>query len=166
VSNGSHPRFTGTTDLLAWNVIAVDDASYAVGCVWCVVEVRDGRDRLLEDVNVTVKGASGDVLAKAMTGADGRTPRVLLANFTKSPEGVGDLETPCGVTAKLGDVTGFMGATVKDVRGGVLRMVLVLEPVEPDEGGTILLVVLFVTVIVVAVAFGLLARKRRAQMSK
>ena len=166
VSNGSHPRFTGTTDLLAWSVIAVDDSSYAVGCVWCVVEVRDGRDRLLEDVNVTVKGASGDVLAKAMTGADGRTPRVLLANFTKSPEGVGDLETPCGVTAKLGDVTGFMGATVKDVRGGVLRMVLVLEPVEPDEGGTILLVVLFVTVIVVAVAFGLLARKRRAQMSK
>jgi len=166
VSNGSHPRFTGTTDLLAWSVIAVDGSSYAVGCVWCVVEVRDGRDRLLEGVNVTVKGASGDVLGRAVTGVDGRTPRVLLANFTKSPEGVGDLETPCAVVATLGNVTDTMGATVKDVRDGVLPMVLQLEPAEPDGASTVMLVVLLVTVIVVAVAAGLMARRRRAQMSK
>jgi len=166
VSNGSHPRFTGTTDLLAWRVIAVDSASYAVSCVWCVVEVRDGRDRLLEGVNVTVAGASSDVLGRAVTGADGRTPRLLLANFTKSPTGVGDLETPCAVTARLGNVTDTMGATVEDVRGGVLHMVLQLEPAEPDDAGAVMLAVLIATVIAVAVGAGQMARRRRAQMSK
>ncbi len=166
VSNGSHPRFTGTIDLMAWHVIAVDDASYAVACVWCVVEVRDGEGRLLEGVNVTVAGASGDVLSRAVTGVDGRTPRVLLANFTKSATGVGDLETPCAVTARLGNVTDTMGATVKDVRGGVLVMVLQLEPEGPDDARAVLLAVLVVTVIVVVVAVALMSWRRRAQMSK
>ncbi len=166
VSNGSRPRIVGAPPLTAWQVIPVDASSYCVAAVPVIVEVRDERGRRLEGVNVTVKGASGDLLSHGLTDADGRVGDMLIANYTKAAAGAGDRETPSLVTVTLGGITDTVDAKVGDIRDGRLVIVLRLEPEGPEDAAAVLFTVLIVSVVTLGVALAVMARRRRAQMSK
>jgi hypothetical protein len=166
VSNGSHPRIVGTPPLTAWEVIAVDRTSYCVAAVPAIVEVRNERGLRLEGVEVTVRGASGDLLSEGVTGADGRATEMLLANYTKASTGASDRETPNVVTVRLGNVTDTNDATVGDLEDGVLVIVLDLEPEGPGDARPVMFAVLIVSVVTLVVALAMMARRRRAQTSK
>lgn len=166
VSNGSRPRIVGDPPLTAWEVLVVDTSSYCVAAAPAVVEVRDERGRRLEGVNVTVRGASGDLLSEGVTGVDGRVADMLIANYTKAAAGAGDRETPSMVTVTLGGITDTTDAKVSDLRDGRLIIVLRLEPEGPGDAAGVLFTVLIVSVVSLAVAIAVMGRRRRAQMSK
>jgi len=157
--NGSHPRFVGgTPPLSTWDVTSTGSDSWAIAGRWVTVEVVDLRGRPLEGANVTLAGASGDVLARAVTDGTGRAARVFMALYTMVPKGTGDLENPQRATVTWGNATEGFTVTARDLtHDGVLVLAMDLSPPEPADGGRwamyALLVVVFVLVIVAIGAY-------------
>jgi len=164
--NGSRPRFVGgTPPLSTWDVTSKGNDSWAIAGRWVTVEVVDLRGHPLVGANITLAGASGDVLARAVTNATGRAARVFMALYTMVPKGTGDLEDPQRASVVWGNATEAFTVTARDLsHDGVLVLSMQVSPPEPaKEGPWAMYVLLVVSMVIVMVAIGAYAITRSSR---
>jgi hypothetical protein len=163
VRNASRPRFVGNLSLPE-RVIASDTASYMVVLKRITVKVVDDDGRPLEGANVTIVGASGDVLSNGTTDALGRISGALISLYTLSDGGEPDAENPHNATVEWHNVT-----RSHKVDPGMLTeddvLVLELAVSSPDETSSLGLVelLLIVALLAVVVVGAVVVRQRAAQ---
>jgi len=165
--NGSRPRFVGgTPPLSTWKVTSTGSDSWAIGGRWVTVEVVDLRGRPLAGANLTLVGASGDVLARAVTDGTGRAARVFMALYTMVPKGAGDLEDPQTASVVWGNATENFTVTARDLsHDGVLVLAMHISPPEPADVFPAAMYALLVIVIIV-VFVGSIAIRERSSRAK
>lgn len=94
LSNGSRPRMLRGTNASTLRVDVTDGTSYIVVLKLISVHVTSDEGKDLVDANMTIGGASGDVLWSGATGEGGKAPNVLMSIYTVDGDGASVREHP------------------------------------------------------------------------
>jgi hypothetical protein len=154
------PRFLRGINITAITVSASDAASYATKLMEITILVRNDAGKVLRGANITVLGASGDVLFEGATKEDGRVRQAVMANFTYSSSGGLDRENPQNVTVEWGGYTQTFFVDPRDLTdNNVLVLELAISKTEP-EGSGIWLWILLLIVVLVSAGLAMATRRR------
>jgi hypothetical protein len=158
---GCRPRLFGGTPISTLRVDTTDNMSYAVAVVPITIMVMNDEGKLLEEANITLKGASGDVLAKGSTNAEGRLSGGYMSTYTVDAQGGLDRENPHTAVVEWRGHNQSFRVDPRDLsRERVLELELATSSPEPTEWDLLVWVTLVITFFLVGVVSGVLWRRR------
>jgi hypothetical protein len=159
--NDCRPRFLGGTSVTKLRVDTTDGQSYAVALTRIIIDVVDDRGRRLEGANVTLRGASGDILTNGTTRAQGRLTGGLMSLFTMDGSGAGDKENPHEVVVEWkGHSQTFIIDPTDLTTDRILELEMAISPPQPDSLDLIWWIAIVAVLIGASVGLAFIARQR------